>query len=167
MARSLFRRGSILTIDDVYHRVVEIVGERFQLRAARDGALHEYSSQQLLSLYERARLKITALEDFPAEGGERLSQIPIERSLSDFPSRCESEPFASGSTSLQSVRTDGLGLVERFCVNHFASVLSRSNQERSRQGLQALRLAPAMGVGPLRCSCPYRQMGTSGPAAAH
>lgn len=87
MAHSLFRRGSIVAIDDVHHRVVETIGDRYQLRAARDGALHEYSSQQLLILYEHARLKITALEDFPVEGDERLGQIPIERSLSDFPER--------------------------------------------------------------------------------
>jgi len=84
MTRSLFKRGSILTIDDVYHRVVEIIGDRFQLRTASDGALHEYSSQELLSLYEHARLKITALQNFPAEGGGRSSQVPIERSLADF-----------------------------------------------------------------------------------
>ncbi|MGT2457628.1 transposase [Cupriavidus basilensis] len=84
MTRSLFRQGSILTIDDVYHRIVEIIGDRLQLRSASDGALHEYSSQELLSLYEHARLKLTALQNFPSEGDGRSSQVPIERSLSDF-----------------------------------------------------------------------------------
>lgn len=84
MTRSLFRQGSILTIDDVYHRIVEIIGGRLQLRAASDGALHEYSSQELLSLYEHARLKLTALQNFPSEGDGRSSQVPIERSLADF-----------------------------------------------------------------------------------
>ncbi|MNT86284.1 hypothetical protein D3C72_2265540 [compost metagenome] len=51
MARCLFKRGLILTIDAVYHRIVEIVGDRLQLRAASDGALHEYSNLELLSLY--------------------------------------------------------------------------------------------------------------------
>ncbi|QOT78360.1 transposase [Cupriavidus basilensis] len=84
MTRSLFKQGSILTIDDVYQRIVEIIGDRFQLRAASDGALHEYSSQELLSLYEHARLKITALQNFPAEGEGRSKQDPIERGLADF-----------------------------------------------------------------------------------
>lgn len=85
MMRSLFKQGSILTIDDVYHRIVEIIGDRLQLRTASDGALHEYSSQELLSLYEHARLKLTALQNLPAEGDGRSGQVPIERSLSDFP----------------------------------------------------------------------------------
>ncbi|WP_147311570.1 Mu transposase C-terminal domain-containing protein [Cupriavidus taiwanensis] len=84
MTHSSFKRGSILSIDDIYHRIVEITGERFQLRAASDGALHEYSSQELLSLYEHARLKVTALHNFPAEVDGRSNQAPVERSLADF-----------------------------------------------------------------------------------
>ncbi len=84
MTHSSFKRGSILSIDDVCHRIVEIAGDRFQLRAASDGALHEYSSQELLSLYENARLKVTALQNFPAEGDGRSNQAPVERSLADF-----------------------------------------------------------------------------------
>lgn len=85
MTRSLFKQGSILTINDVYHRVVEIIGDRLQLRAATDGALHEYLSQELLSLYEQSHLKFTALQNFPADGNGRSSQALVERSLADFP----------------------------------------------------------------------------------
>ncbi|MEM5431835.1 transposase family protein [Cupriavidus oxalaticus] len=84
MTRSLFKQGSILAIDDVYHRIVEIIGDRLQLRAATDGALHEYSSQELLILYEHSRLKVTALQHFPADGDGRSSPVSIERSLADF-----------------------------------------------------------------------------------
>ncbi|SPA45109.1 Integrase catalytic subunit (modular protein) [Cupriavidus taiwanensis] len=84
MTHSSFKRGSILSIDDVCHRIVEIAGDRLQLRAASDGALHEYSSQELLSLYENARLNVTALKNFPAEGDGRSNQAPVERSLADF-----------------------------------------------------------------------------------
>lgn len=84
MTRCSFKRGSILAIDAVYHRIVEIAGDRLQLRAASDGALHEYSNQELLRLYEQARLRITTFSEFPAEDGERSGQAPIERSLADF-----------------------------------------------------------------------------------
>lgn len=55
-----------------------------QLRAANDGALHEYSSLELLSLYERARLKVTVLSEIPAEEAGCSVHAPIERSLADF-----------------------------------------------------------------------------------
>lgn len=84
MTRCLFKRGSILAIDAVYHRIVEIAGDRLQLRAASDGALHDYSSLELLSLYEQSRLKITTLSELPAEADERFHHLAIERSLADF-----------------------------------------------------------------------------------
>ncbi|MCY1206172.1 Integrase core domain protein [compost metagenome] len=85
MSHSLFRRGGILLIDDAYLKVTEIVGDKFQLRAAADGALSDYSRQDLLRLYETGRLRLTNLRNFPVDDTEQQPPGWVQRSIEDFP----------------------------------------------------------------------------------
>ncbi|MGO4328764.1 transposase [Cupriavidus sp. M-11] len=85
MARSFFSRGEIIEIDRAHFRIVEIIGDKFQLRSAADGALRDYTFRELLRIYECGRLKITNLRNFPAEGQEEGYIGTVQRSLADFP----------------------------------------------------------------------------------